>query len=339
MSPLVKSIKITLYRLAKESKVVKALIGAARNGKKVTVSIELLARFDEAPNIYWSKRMQEAGINVIFGVEGLKVHSKILHIAMSKGPDIACIGTGNFHEGNARTYTDCMLMTASRRIVKDVDAVFSFIERPYNPISFKELLVSPNVMRNRFVTLINDTIRKSREGLPTSIKIKINHITDRLMVKKIYEAAEAGVQIDLLVRGNCSLVVPENGRIRITGIIDRFLEHSRIFIFSAGNEERVFIGSADWMTRNLDNRVEVVTPIYDPEIKAEMKRIVEYGLRDNMQGRIVDGRGENNFRFKEGDTPFRSQEELYKEYYAENERYQEPQAEPTIPGDKGGNNV
>ena len=339
MSPLVKSIKITLYRLAKESKVVKALIGAARNGKKVTVSIELLARFDEAPNIYWSKRMQEAGINVIFGVEGLKVHSKILHIAMSKGPDIACIGTGNFHEGNARTYTDCMLMTASRRIVKDVDAVFSFIERPYNPISFKELLVSPNVMRNRFVTLINDTIRKSREGLPTSIKIKINHITDRLMVKKIYEAAEAGVQIDLLVRGNCSLVVPENGRIRITGIIDRFLEHSRIFIFSAGNEERVFIGSADWMTRNLDNRVEVVTPIYDPEIKAEMKRIVEYGLRDNMQGRIVDGRGENNFRFKEGDTPFRSQEELYKKYYAENERYQEPQAEPTIPGDKGGNNV
>ena len=339
MSPLVKSIKITLYRLAKESKVVKALIGAARNGKKVTVSIELLARFDEAPNIYWSKRMQEAGINVIFGVEGLKVHSKILHIAMSKGPNIACIGTGNFHEGNARTYTDCMLMTASRRIVKDVDAVFGFIERPYNPTTFKELLVSPNVMRNRFVTLINDTIRRSREGLPTSIKIKINHITDRLMVEKIYEAAEAGVQIDLLVRGNCSLVVPDNGRIRITGIIDRFLEHSRIFIFTAGNEERVFIGSADWMTRNLDNRVEVVTPIYDPEIKAEMKRIVDYGLRDNMQGRIVDGRGENNFRFKEGDTPFRSQEELYKEYLAENERYQEPQAGQTIPGDTGNGNV
>ena len=339
MSPLVRSIKITLYRLAKESKVVKALIGAARNGKKVTVSIELLARFDEASNIYWSKRMQEAGINVIFGVEGLKVHSKIMHIAMSKGPNIACIGTGNFHEGNARTYTDCMLMTASRRIVKDVDAVFGFIERPYNPATFKELLVSPNVMRNRFVTLINDTIRRSREGLPTSIKIKINHITDRLMVEKIYEAAEAGVQIDLLVRGNCSLVVPDNGHIRITGIIDRFLEHSRIFIFTAGNEERVFIGSADWMTRNLDNRVEVVTPIYDPEIKAEMKRIVDYGLRDNMQGRIVDGRGENNFRFKEGDTPFRSQEELYKEYLAENERYQEPQAGQTIPGDTGNGNV
>ena len=339
MSPLVKSIKITLYRLAKESKVVKALIGAARNGKKVTVSIELLARFDEASNIYWSKRMQEAGINVIFGVEGLKVHSKIMHISMTKGPDIACIGTGNFHEGNARTYTDCMLMTASRRIVKDVDAVFGFIERPYNPATFKELLVSPNVMRNRFVSIINDVIRKSREGLPASIKIKINHITDRMMVKKLYEAAEAGVEIDLLVRGNCSLVVRDNPRIRITGIIDRFLEHSRIFIFTVGNEERVFIGSADWMTRNLDNRVEVVTPIYDPDIKAEMKRIVEYGLHDNMQGRIVDGMGENNFRFKEGDIPFRSQEELYKEYYNENECYSAPQAGQTIPGDEGTDDV
>lgn len=339
MSPLVKSIKITLYRLAKESKVVKALIGAARNGKKVTVSIELLARFDEASNIYWSKRMQEAGINVIFGVEGLKVHSKIMHISMTKGPDIACIGTGNFHEGNARTYTDCMLMTASRRIVKDVDAVFGFIERPYNPVTFKELLVSPNVMRNRFVSIINEVIRKNREGLPASIKIKINHITDRMMVKKLYEAAEAGVEIDLLVRGNCSLVVRDNPRIRITGIIDRFLEHSRIFIFTVGNEERVFIGSADWMTRNLDNRVEVVTPIYDPDIKAEMKRIVEYGLRDNMQGRIVDGMGENNFRFKEGDTPFRSQEELYKEYYNENECYTAPQAGQTNPGEEGTDDV
>lgn len=323
MNPLAKSIKITLYRLAKESKVVKALIGAARNGKKVTVSIELLARFDEASNIYWSKRMQDAGINVIFGVEGLKVHSKITHIGMAKGPDIACIGTGNFHEGNARSYTDCMLMTASRRIVKEVDAVFGFIERPYSPVSFRELLVSPNVMRNRFVSIINEVIRKCRDGMPASIKIKVNHITDHAMVKKIYEAAEAGVEIDLLVRGNCSLVVPDNGRIRITGIIDRFLEHSRIFIFTVGNEERVYIGSADWMTRNLDNRVEVITPIYDPDIKAEMKRIVEYGLRDNMQGRIVDGRGENHFRFKEGDTPFRSQEELYKEYYAENERYRQ----------------
>ena len=206
VSKQVTSIKITLYRLAKESKVVKALIGAARNGKKVTVVIELLARFDEASNINWSKKMQDAGIKVIFGVEGLKVHSKITHIEMKSGPDIACISTGNFHEGNARMYTDCMLMTAYPKIVKDVNQVFEFIERPYTQIRFKELLVSPNEMKNKFVTLINNEIKNKKAGKPAYIKIKINHITDPIMVEKLYEASEAGVDIDLVVRGNCSLI-------------------------------------------------------------------------------------------------------------------------------------
>ena len=167
-------------------------------------------------------------------------------------------------------------------------------------------------------------IKKSKAGIKSSIKIKINHITDHMMVQKLYEASSAGIKIDLLVRGNCSLVpgvagVSEN--ISITGIIDRFLEHSRIFIFTAGDEERVFMGSADWMTRNLDNRVEVITPIYDPDVKIVLKRLVEYGLRDNMQGRIVDGKGTNEFPLTEGEQPFRSQEELYKEYYEENEHF------------------
>lgn len=323
VSKEVESIKITLYRLARESKVVRALIGAARNGKKVTVVIELLARFDEASNINWSKRMQEAGIKVIFGVEGLKVHSKIVHIGMKRGADIACISTGNFHEGNARTYTDCMLMTASRRLVKDVDSVFGFIERPYTPVRFKELLVSPNEMKNRFVALINNEIKNRKSGKPAYIKIKINHITDPVMVEKLYEASCAGVDIDLLVRGNCSLVPGISGvsdHIRIAGIIDRYLEHSRIFVFAAGGEERVFIGSADWMPRNLDNRVEVVTPVYDPEVKAEMKRIVDFGLRDTLQARIVDGEGKNLFKQPdEGGQPFRSQEALY-EYYLNEEQ-------------------
>lgn len=323
VSKEVESIKITLYRLARESKVVRALIGAARNGKKVTVVIELLARFDEASNINWSKRMQEAGIKVIFGVEGLKVHSKIVHIGMKRGADIACISTGNFHEGNARTYTDCMLMTASRRLVKDVDSVFGFIERPYTPVRFKELLVSPNEMKNRFVALINNEIKNRKSGKPAYIKIKINHITDPVMVEKLYEASCAGVDIDLLVRGNCSLVPGIPGvsdHIRIAGIIDRYLEHSRIFVFAAGGEERVFIGSADWMPRNLDNRVEVVTPVYDPEVKAEMKRIVDFGLRDTLQARIVDGEGKNLFKQPdEGGQPFRSQEALY-EYYLNEEQ-------------------
>ena len=299
----VQSIKITLYRLAKESKVVKAL----------------MARFDEASNINWSKKMQDAGVNVIFGVEGLKVHSKITHIKMKKGPDIACISTGNFHEGNARMYTDCMLMTAAPRIVKDVHSVFDFIERPYNPVKFKELLVSPNEMRNKFIALINNEIKNKKAGKDAYIKIKINHITDPFMVNKLYEASQAGVDIQLVVRGNCSLITGIEGvseNIRINGIIDRYLEHSRIFVFASGGEEKVFIGSADWMPRNLNNRIEVITPVYDPVIKKEMKHIVEDGFKDTMQGRIVDGSGKNLFR--EEETPFRSQEALYNHYLNEN---------------------
>lgn len=322
VSKQVTSIKITLYRLAKESKVVKALIGAARNGKKVTVVIELLARFDEASNINWSKKMQDAGIKVIFGVEGLKVHSKITHIGMKTGPDIACISTGNFHEGNARMYTDCMLMTAYPKLVKDVNQVFEFIERPYTPIKFKELLVSPNEMKNKFITLINNEIKNKKAGKPAYIKIKINHITDPIMVDKLYEASEAGVDIDLVVRGNCSLItnIPNlSTNIRIHGIIDRYLEHSRIFIFANGGDEKIFLGSADWMPRNLDHRIEVITPVYDPAIKGEMKRIVEYGLKDTLQGRVVDGLGDNLFWSEEGqETPFRSQEALYNYYLTEN---------------------
>mgnify|MGYP003258293338 FL=1 len=283
----VKSIKTTLYRLAKDSKVVKALINAARNGKKVTVVIELLARFDEASNIDWSKKMQDAGIRVIFGVEGLKVHSKITYISMKTGADIACISTGNFHEGNARMYTDYMLMTAAKNVTRDVSLVFDFIERPYSPVRFKELLVSPNEMKQKFSRLINEEIKNKQAGKPAYILIKINHITDPVMVKKLYEASSHGVRIDLLVRGNCSLITGVPGvsdTIRINGIIDRYLEHSRIFIFANGGDEKMFIGSADWMPRNLDNRVEVIAPVYDPEIKADLKRVVEYGLKDTLQG-------------------------------------------------------
>ncbi len=313
----VTSIKITLYRLAKDSKVVKSLIGAARNGKKVTVVIELLARFDEESNMVWAQKLQDAGVKVIFGVEGLKVHSKVVYIGMKKGPDIACISTGNFHEGNARTYTDCIIMTASRRIVQDVNMLFDFIEKPYIPEHFKELLVSPNDMKRRFISLINAEIRNKKAGKPAYIKMKVNHITDPVMVKKICEAAENGVRIDMVVRGNCSVVThgyPAGGNIRINGIIDRYLEHSRIFVFAAGGQEKVFIGSADWMPRNLDNRIEVVAPVYDPAIKQEMIRIVDYGLRDVRQGRLVDGTGDNSPWTCDDPLPTGSQEALYGHY-------------------------
>lgn len=313
----VKSIKTTLYRLAKDSKVVKALICAARNGKKVTVVIELLARFDEASNINWSKKMQDAGVHVIFGVENLKVHSKITHIGMRNGSDIACVSTGNFHEGNARVYTDYMLMTAAKNIVKDVNAVFTFIEKPYMPVTFKELLVSPNEMKKKFVRLINNEIKNRQQGKPAYIKVKINHITEPEMVRKLYEASENGVRVDLLVRGNCSLVTGIPGKsdnIRICGIIDRYLEHSRIFIFANGGDKKCFIGSADWMPRNLDNRIEVVTPVYDAKIKEDLEKVIDYGLRDTMQGRIVDGTGENRPWTTEDGEAFRSQEQLYLHY-------------------------
>ena len=323
ISKNVKSIKTTLYRLAKTSKVVNALINAARNGKKVTVVIELLARFDEASNISWSKLMQDAGVHVIFGVEGLKVHSKVTHIGMKQGPDVACISTGNFHEGNARIYTDYMLMTAARGIVSDVANVFNFIEKPYSPIKFRELLVSPNEMKKKFLRLIDEEIRNKQVGKSAYIRMKVNHITDPVMVKKLYEASAAGVPVDIVLRGNCSLVTGVPGvseTIRINGIIDRYLEHSRIFIFAAGGEEKCFIGSADWMPRNLDNRIEVVTPVYDPDIKADLRTVVDFGLRDTCQGRIVDGRGENLPWTTEDGARFRSQEELYRHYLALEEK-------------------
>lgn len=321
ISKQVKEIKITLYRLAKESKVIKALMAAARNGKKVTVVIELLARFDEASNIGWSKVMQDAGINVFFGVEGLKVHSKITHVKMKEGPDIACISTGNFHEGNARMYTDCILMTGNKNIVRNISKVFDFIERPYLPVGFKELLVSPNEMKKKFLLLIDHEIKNCKAGKIAYIKIKINHITDVDMVAKLYEASQSGVEIDLLVRGNCSVVpgiVGLSEHIHIIGIIDRYLEHSRIFIFANAGEEKVFMGSADWMPRNLDNRIEVVTPVYDPAIKEELKKIVDYGLRDNVSGRVVNEKGDNVISSGLSEEPFRSQERLYQEYLLEN---------------------
>ncbi len=311
--PEVKSIKTTLYRLAKDSKVVNALITAARNGKKVTAVVELLARFDEESNIKWSKRMQEEGVNVIFGVEGLKIHSKLLYIESKKG-NIACIGTGNFHEGNAKIYTDYMMMTARPKIVGEVAKVFGFIDRPFSQVRFNELLVSPNSMKSRILRMIDTEIKNATEGKEAWLKMKINHITDTDIVAKLYQASKAGVKTDIVIRGNCSLVpglhkFSEN--IRCVGIIDRYLEHSRILIFCNGGKPKYYLGSADWMPRNLLNRIEVLTPVYDEDLQADLMRTVSYGMRDTANGRIVDGKGNNVL--VEGKR-FRSQEELYKAY-------------------------
>lgn len=316
--PEVKVIKTTLYRLAKDSKVVKALITAARNGKEVTAVVELLARFDEESNIKWSKRMQEEGVNVIFGVEGLKIHSKLLYLESKKG-NIACVGTGNFHEGNAKIYTDYMMMTARPRIVNEVAKVFNFIDRPFSQVRFQELMVSPNSMKSRILRLLDTEIKNAQAGKEAWVKIKINHITEPEVVNKLYHASCAGVKIDILIRGNCSLVPGIPGlseNIRCVGIIDRYLEHSRILIFCNGGNPRYYLGSADWMPRNLLNRIEVMTPVYDEALRADLLRTVEYGLKDTTNARVVDGKGTNEIQKGEH---FRSQEELYKAYLAENE--------------------
>lgn len=314
LHPDVKEIKTTLYRLASDSKVVKALVCAARNGKKVTAVVELLARFDEKSNIKWSKRMQEEGINVIFGVEGLKVHSKLLYIESKKG-SIACIGTGNFHEGNAKVYTDYLMMTARKDIVSEVNRVFDFINRPFSQPRFRELLVSPNSMKTKLLQLLNNEIKNAKAGKEAWIKVKINHITERDMVEKLYAASQAGVKIELLVRGNCSLVPGIPGvsdNIKIVGIIDRYLEHSRIIITCNNGQPKYFIGSADWMPRNLLNRIEVYTPVYDLDMQRDLLRTVEYGLADTTNGRLVDGKGNDPLQTGEDGMAFRSQEEIQK---------------------------
>ncbi len=315
LSPEVTAIKTTVYRLARDSKVVEALICAARHGKRVTVMVELMARFDESSNINWSKKMQDEGIEVIFGIEQLKVHAKLTHIASRKG-DVACVSTGNFHEENAKVYTDVTLCTAHPGLVEEVDRVFAYIREPEAPMAFEHLVVAPSHLRRRIEELIDEQIALARAGGEALIRGKINHITDEGLVAKLYEASAAGVQMRFLVRGNCSVTTGIRGlseNIAIRGIIDRYLEHSRILIFGRGEAQRYYIGSADWMPRNLDHRVEVYAPVYDPRIREQLARVIEYGLRDNQAARVVDGSGENRF-YEDGQEPFRSQERLYDHY-------------------------
>lgn len=318
ISPAVTEIRISLYRVAQSSKVIKALMAAAQNGKRVTAVIELLARFDEQSNISWSKKMQDSGINVVFGHEKLKIHSKLVYIATTQG-NIACIGSGNLHEGTAKVYTDLMLMTAHKGITSDVLKVFDFIERPFLNIHFKELLVAPNDMRQPLYNMINREIRLARSGKEAFIRLKLNHIVDEKMVQKLYEACNAGVHVELCLRGNCSLIPQATGfseGMYINSIISRYLEHSRIYIFGNDGKPRYFIGSTDWMARNLDKRIEVMTPVYDEDIQRELVFIVSAGLSDTEQGYYtLDGevyarRGD----FPPGTELFNSQDAIYQYY-------------------------
>ena len=325
LDPSVVSIKITLYRLAKNSQIISSLINAVKNGKRVVVQIELQARFDEASNISYSQQMQNEGIELIFGVKGLKVHSKICVIERIENEKIkryGFISTGNFNESTAKIYTDVTLFTSHNAIMKEVSKVFDFFEVNYRVYRYKHLIVSPHYTRNRFYKLIDKEIMEALSGRPAFIQLKMNSLTDIKMIDKLYDASCAGVKIQLIIRGICCLIpnvkdMSEN--IEAISIVDSYLEHSRIYIFgNAGNPE-VYISSADFMTRNIDGRVEVTCPIYDEEIKQELIDNFNLSWRGNVKARLHNEALKNIYRNKKENEPvFRAQQETYQYYIDKN---------------------
>lgn len=316
IDPAVTTIQATLYRLADQSRVISALVNAAKNGKEVTVVIELRARFDEEANIKWTEKLQTEGVQVIFGVPGLKVHSKLFLITRKEEGQIrhyASLGTGNFNESTAKFYTDYHLLTADPLITKEVAKVFEFLRKNYKIQKYRHLLVSPHYTRKMFIRLIDKEIDFAKKGLPSGIKIKLNSLSDVKLIEKLYEASSYGVKIQLVVRGICSLIPGVPGmseNIEAISILDRFLEHSRLWIFENGGDARFYIGSADWMPRNLDYRVEVCTPIYDDNIKRQIRDHFEIIWKDNVKSRWHNEEMTNEYRVIKG-PKIRSQYALY----------------------------
>lgn len=319
LDPKVTSIKITLYRLAKNSQIISSLINAAKNGKQVTVQIELQARFDETSNINYAETMQSEGIKLIFGVKGLKVHSKICVVERIEGKKIKRYGflsTGNFNESTSNIYTDVTVLTSDSRIMKEVNKVFEFFEVNYKIYRYKDLIVSPHYTRSKFTKLIENEIEKALNDKPAMIRLKMNSLSDYKMIDKLYDASRAGVKVQLIVRGICCLIPGVPGlsdNIEAVSIVDNLLEHSRIYIFGTDEEAKVYISSADFMTRNIDERVEVTCPIYDDAIKTELIDTFKIYWKGNVKVRLHSERLENRYR-RLGEERFKAQEELYNYY-------------------------
>ena len=317
IDPKVKKISITIYRLSKLSKVASALINAARNGKKVVVQIELQARFDESANIRYAKEMQSQGIKLIFGSPSLKVHSKICLIERLENGNLkkyGFISTGNFNESTAKIYTDLTLFTSNVKILEEVSNVFNFFNANYKKYVFKNLFVSPINTETKIKKLINNEIINAKNGKEAWIKIKINNITSYSLIRSLYDASRAGVKIKMIVRGICCLIpgytnMSEN--IEVISIVDRYLEHTRFMIFNSNDNNKVFISSADWMTRNLDNRVEVTCPILQEDLKKEILDIFNIYWSDNIKSRLVNSNSKSRITNQKS---FRSQEKMYNYY-------------------------
>jgi polyphosphate kinase len=316
IDPKVVSIKINLYRVASNSQVINALINAAQNGKRVTVIIELLARFDEENNITWSKYLESNGVFVMFGVPNLKVHSKLILIKRKSGDttkSIAHIGTGNFHEKTAKVYTDYSLLTANKTITNEVEKVFKIFKNNIDRSLFRELIVSPFNSRRKFMALIDKEIAHAKQGESAKICLKVNNLVDAKLIKKLYDASNAGVKVKCVVRGMCALVVGvknQSENIVVKSIVGRFLEHTRIFIFDNAGDEKYYISSGDWMARNLDRRIEVATPIYDEDIQKDLKHIFNLQWKDNVKSRIIDINQKNKY-YKNNEAVCDSQIETY----------------------------
>ncbi len=319
LDPKVRTIKITIYRLAEISHVASSLINAAINGKTVTVSIELQARFDEQANINYAQQMKDEGVHLIFGVQGLKVHSKMCVIEREEGNKLkryGFISTGNFNESTAKIYTDYTLFTSDQSILKDVNKIFNFFEANYKIFRYKHLITSPHHTQSTVFKLIDAEIEKVKNGETGRVRLKMNSISSYVMIDKLYEASRAGVKVQMIVRGICCLIpgveeMSEN--IEVISVVDKFLEHSRIYIFGEDSNCKVYISSADWMTRNIDTRVEVSCPIYNDDLKQEIIDTFAICWSDNVKARLINTTQENEYKLNDKQK-VRSQLAIY-DYY------------------------
>lgn len=315
--PSVKHIRLNIYRVASKSRIINSLIDAVNNGKQVTVVVELRARFDEENNIEWSKMMTDAGIKVILGIPTLKIHSKLCVISREEQGQLihyAHFGTGNFNEKTAKIYTDFSLFTRDQELAQEAVDVFDFIQYPYRRFKFQHLQVSPVNARTKIQLLIRQEVQNAKEGLKAQILLKVNNLVDIPLIDDLYRASQAGVKIRAIVRGMCSLVpgvkdLSEN--ISIISVVDRFLEHPRVMVFENGGDQKVFISSADWMTRNMDNRIEVGCPILDPVLKKRVIDILQIQFKDTIKARVIDQEQTNKYVRRGNRKKLRSQVEIY----------------------------
>ncbi|MCE9847372.1 polyphosphate kinase 1 [Aeromonas allosaccharophila] len=315
--PAVSAIRINIYRVAKKSRIIHSLIDAANNGKKVTVVVELRARFDEAANIDWANILTDAGVKVVFGVPSLKIHSKLCLITRHENGEpvrYAHIGTGNFNEKTAKIYTDFSLLTRNPDITAEVEGVFEYIEYPYRRYKFNHLLVSPINSRRQLYRLIDNELSNAKAGQPSGIILKINNLVDKDLINRLYAAGQAGVPIQMIIRGMCALrpgVPGLSDNIKVISIIDRFLEHPRVMVFHNKGNPQLYISSADWMSRNIDGRIEVGTPIYDERLKQRIMDILELQLSDTCKARVIDADQKNEYVKRGNRRKIRSQVAIY----------------------------